>query len=199
MPSNVKVNMTKEQFLQRFQMRALPASTHSFRYQHKLKHAAVLVPIVINKEHNQLNVLLTRRASHLKHHAGQISFPGGKVEPSDTSLIATALRETEEEIGLKAEYIQVLGQLPVYQTLTGYEITPVIAFTEQIKHYPFDKNEVAEVFQVPLSHFLIRSKHVQVPIFSRGKTHNVHFMPYQEHNIWGATAAILHDLSVLLN
>ena len=191
--------MTKEEFLQRFQMLSLATSTHSYRHQHKLKHAAVLVPIVINKEQNQLDILLTKRSVHLKHHAGQVSFPGGKVEPSDKSLIATALRETEEEIGLKAKYIQVLGQLPSYQTLTGYDITPIIAFTQPIQHYSFDKNEVAEVFQVPLSHFLMREKHLQVSTYTRGKRHHIHFMPYKQHNIWGVTAAILHDLSVLLN
>jgi 8-oxo-dGTP pyrophosphatase MutT (NUDIX family) len=189
--------MTKDEFVQRFQMLALPASVHKFRYQYKLKSAAVLIPIVCN--HGQLEVLLTKRASHLRHHPGQISFPGGKVEPSDQNIIATALRETEEEIGLKPENIQVLGQLKSYQTISGYEITPIVAFAQKNTNYQFDDNEVAEVFHVPLSHFLTRDHHIQVPTYHQGKSHNIHFMPYQDYNIWGATAAILHDLSVLLN
>ena len=158
---------------------------------------AVLIPIVSNQ--GQLEVLLTKRASHLTHHPGQISFPGGKVEPNDRSMIATALRETEEEIGLKSKDIQVLGQLTSYQTISGYEITPIVAFARKNDNYQFDDNEVAEVFHVPLSHFLLREHHIKVPFYHKGKSHNVHFMPYQEYNIWGATAAILHDLSLILN
>ena len=189
--------MTKDEFVQRFQMQLLPVSTHKFRSPDKLKSAAVLIPIVIS--HGQLEILLTKRASHLTHHPGQISFPGGKVEPSDQNIIATALRETEEEIGLKPENIQVLGQLKSYQTISGYEITPIVAFARKSDNYQFDDNEVAEVFHVPLSHFLLREHHIKVPFYHKGKSHHVHFMPYQNYNIWGATAAILHDLSVILN
>lgn len=189
--------MTKDEFAQRFQMQTLPASVHKFHYPHKLKSAAVLIPIVSNQ--GQLEVLLTKRASHLRHHPGQISFPGGKAEPSDQNLIVTALRETEEEIGLKAENIQVLGRLKSYQTISGYDITPIVAFANKNTNYQLDDNEVAEVFHVPLSHFLKRKHHIEVPMYHQGKRHNVRFMPYQDYNIWGATAAILHDLSVLLN
>mgnify|MGYP000032376232 CR=1 FL=1 len=189
--------MTKDEFAQRFQMQTLPAPVHKFRYPYKLKSAAVLIPIVSNQ--GQLEVLLTKRASHLRHHPGQISFPGGKAEPSDQNLIVTALRETEEEIGLKAENIQVLGQLKPYQTISGYDITPIVAFAKKNTSYQLDDNEVAEVFHVPLSHFLKREHHIEVPMYHQGKRHNVRFMPYQDYNIWGATAAILHDLSVLLN
>ncbi|SEK35187.1 NUDIX domain-containing protein [Colwellia chukchiensis] len=189
--------MTKDEFIQRFQLRALPASKHSYRYQNKLKSAAVLIPIVSNE--TQLDVLLTKRASHLSHHPGQICFPGGKVEAFDFDVTATALRETQEEIGLPADFIDVLGQLKSYQTISGYEITPIVALVATSEHYHIDKNEVAEVFQVPLTHFLQRQHHIQVPVYHQGGHHNVHFMPYQQYNIWGATAAILHDLSLLLN
>ncbi|MGB1262975.1 MAG: CoA pyrophosphatase [Cognaticolwellia sp.] len=189
--------MTKEEFIQRFHMLNLPPSAHKFRYQDKLKNAAVLIAIVNNN--NRLEVLLTKRASHLTHHAGQISFPGGKVEPDDHDITATALRETQEEIGLAPAFIEVLGQLKPYQTISGYEITPIVALVSNNEHYQIDENEVAEVFQVPLNHFLQRQDHVQIPVFHRGKQHKVHFMPYQQYNIWGATAAMLHDLSVLLN
>lgn len=189
--------MTKEEFIQRFHMRSLPASVHNFRYPQQLKSAAVLIPIV--SDQNQLNVLLTKRASHLTHHPGQISFPGGKAEPFDRDLTATALRETEEEIGLLAPSINVLGQLNPYQTISGYEVTPIVAIVTNSKSYHIDKNEVSEVFQVPLTHFLQRQHHIQVPFYHRGEHHNIHFMPYQQYNIWGATAAMLHDLSVLIN
>tara|TARA_R110000744_G_C19325366_1_gene558008 strand:+ start:911 stop:1495 length:585 start_codon:yes stop_codon:yes gene_type:complete len=189
--------MTKDEFIQRFQMLALPASTHKYRLNLQLKSAAVLIPIVNN--HNQLEVLLTKRASHLNHHPGQISFPGGKVEPYDVDTTATALRETQEEIGLQSTFINVLGQLKPYQTISGYEITPIVAMVADNKIYQIDENEVSEVFHVPLSHFLQRQHHIQVPVYHQGKQHNVHFMPYQTYNIWGATAAMLHDLSVLLN
>jgi len=189
--------MTKNEFAQRFQLQTLPASAHNFRYPHSLKNAAVLIPIVSNQ--GQLEVLLTKRANHLRHHPGQISFPGGKAEPSDQNLIVTALRETEEEIGLKAENIQVLGQLKSYQTISGYNITPIVAFTKENANYQLDDNEVAEVFHVPLSHFLKREHHIEIPMYHLGKCHYVRFMPYQNYNIWGATAAILHDLSMLLN
>ena len=189
--------MTKNEFIQRFQLRALPESVHKFRYQQQLKSAAVLIPIINHQ--NQLNVLLTKRASHLTHHPGQISFPGGKAEPYDNDLTATALRETQEEIGLSTTLVNVLGQLNPYQTISGYEVTPVVAIVPSSERYCIDENEVSEVFQVPLSHFLQRQHHIQVPFYHQGRQHNVHFMPYQQYNIWGATAAMLHDLSLLLN
>jgi len=190
-------SMTKDEFIQRFQMRALPASTQKYRYNFPLKSAAVLIPIINNN--SQLEVLLTKRANHLTHHPGQISFPGGKVEPYDIDFTATALRETQEEIGLQSTFIDVLGQLRPYQTISGYEITPIVAMVANNTSYQIDENEVSEVFHVPLSHFLQRQHHIQVPFYHQGKHHNVHFMPYQAYNIWGATAAILHDLSILLD
>jgi 8-oxo-dGTP pyrophosphatase MutT (NUDIX family) len=189
--------MTKEEFIQRFQMQVLPISVHKFRYQQQLKSAAVLIPILsIN---NQLEVLLTKRASHLTHHPGQISFPGGKVENFDANITATALRETQEEIGLHASCIEVIGQLKPYQTISGYEITPIVAMVSNHKCYQIDENEVSEVFHVPLSHFLHRQHHIQLPVYHHGEHHKVHFMPYNQYNIWGATAAMLHDLSTLLD
>ncbi|MFT6194907.1 MAG: 8-oxo-dGTP pyrophosphatase MutT (NUDIX family) [Cognaticolwellia sp.] len=189
--------MTREEFIQCFQMQALPASAHKFRYQYKLKSAAVLIPIANHQ--GQLEVVLTKRASHLTHHPGQISFPGGKVERYDDDMIATALRETQEEIGLHANCIEVLGQLKPYQTISGYEVTPIVALISNNSGYQIDLNEVSEVFHVPLSHFLQRQHHIQVPVYHEGKQHNVHYMPYQGYSIWGATAAMLHDLSLLLN
>ena len=159
----------------------------------KLKAAAVLVPLV--EKHNTLEVLLTKRASHLRHHGGQISFPGGKAEPWDESMIATAMREAQEEIGLSPDNVEIIGQLNPYQTISGYIVTPVIGFVPGDLNYRADDNEVAEIFQVPLQHFLNSHNHRSVEATFKGHQHQVHFMPYQNYNIWGATAAMLKDLA----
>ena len=155
--------------------------------------AAVLIPII--EQNNQLEVILTLRANHLKHHAGQISFPGGKVEKEDENEIATALRETHEEIGISAENITVLGTLPTYHTVTGYHITPVLGFIKPQLQYCLDTNEVAEIFHVPLNHFLNSKNHITLSIYRNLVNHPVYFMPYKHYNIWGVTAAILKKLS----
>jgi 8-oxo-dGTP pyrophosphatase MutT (NUDIX family) len=186
--------MTKEEFMQRFQLLSLSPPQHKYRHNKKLKLAAVLVPIIIDQ--NSLSVILTKRASHLNHHPGQISFPGGKVEAFDKNAIATALRETHEEIGIENNAIKVIGQLHNYQTITGYDVTPIVGLIESKQDYIVDENEVAEVFQVPLSHFLSQDNQFHVPVFHHGKSFNVQFMPYLNYNIWGATAAMLRDLSL---
>lgn len=188
--------MTKNEFMLRFQMLSLPKATGRYEHHKPLKSAAVLIPIMVNQ--GQLEVLLTKRAHHLTHHPGQVSFPGGKVEPSDDNIIATALRETHEEIGLPASAAHVIGQLSSYHTISGYDITPVVALISHPHTLIKDSNEVAEIFHVPLNYFLKRQHHIQLHTTYRGKQHEVHFMPYQDYNIWGATAAILCELSDLL-
>lgn len=158
-----------------------------------LTRAAVLIPII--EKNNQLEIILTLRASHLKHHAGQISFPGGKVETYDTNAIATALRETHEEIGISAKHISVVGTLPSYHTATGYHITPVLGFIEPPAQYCLDTNEVAEIFHVPLNHFLNSNNHIALNLYHNLTTHAVYFMPYKHYNIWGVTASILKNLT----
>ncbi|WP_281561260.1 CoA pyrophosphatase [Thalassomonas sp. RHCl1] len=185
--------MNKSEFLQRFQFQRLMASNNTSWPHGKLKAAAVLVPLV--EKRNALDVLLTKRASHLKHHGGQISFPGGKAEPEDESLIATAVREAEEEIGLSPDNVEIIGQLNPYRTISGYIVTPVIGFVPANLNYQADDNEVAEIFQVPLQHFLNSHNHQTLQAMLHGQQHQVHFMPYQHYNIWGATAAMLKDLA----
>lgn len=190
--------MQKIDFLSRFQLNTLvntnkPLFSNNNKVSNNNKEAAVLIPLF--ERDNQLHVLLTLRASHLKHHAGQVSFPGGKVEPKDKDLIETALREAEEEIGLSRDNCNVLGQLQSYQTLTGFRIKPIVAITPENYVYQMDKNEVAEIFSVPLAFFLNINNHFTVNSQLNGNPHPVTFMPYLHYNIWGATAAILKGLA----
>lgn len=159
----------------------------------QFKSAAVLLPIVIRDEGLQL--MLTRRAAHLHDHPGQISFPGGRYESNDGSLIDTALREAEEEVGLQRSQINVVGQLPDYRTVSGYQVTPVIGFVQPPFSLKTDLNEVAEVFEVPLAFFMDASNHQQRAFFDErsGVERSFYTMPFGEFFIWGATAGILRN------
>ncbi len=158
-----------------------------------LTPAAVLFPIVVRDA--GFTVLLTQRTAHLRDHAGQISFPGGRVEDYDKSAIHTALRETEEEIGLAREHIEVLGFLPEYRTGTGFQVTPVVALV----HPPFDLRpdpfEVAEVFEVPLDFLLNPENHKRHSMHYRGALRHYFAMPYGDYFIWGATAGMIRSLT----
>jgi 8-oxo-dGTP pyrophosphatase MutT (NUDIX family) len=157
-----------------------------------LTAAAVLVPIVLRDAGPTL--LLTQRTAHLNAHAGQISFPGGRVEADDVTPVETALRETQEEVGVDRRHIEVIGQLPEYHTGTGFSVTPVVALV----HTPFDTHadpfEVAEIFEVPLS-FLMDGMHHQrrTAEFPTGRR-TFYVMPYERCFIWGATAGMLRNL-----
>jgi len=191
--------MTKNEFLSRFNLLQLAESEHNYQHPSPLRAAAVLIALVESDDGESLQVLLTKRASHLKHHPSQVSFPGGKVEKDDKSLIDTALREAFEEVGLSREAVTVAGQLPPYQTISGFQVTPVIAIVPCSQIYQIDKNEVAEIFQVPLQHFLTTDEHHVVVAHRGGRPHNVHFLPYKHYNIWGATAVMLKDLVAHIN
>jgi len=188
--------MNKNEFLKRFQLSALTKSDTQQKLLNKpnsLIESAVLV--ALTEKNNQLNILFTKRAQHLKHHGGQISFPGGKVEPSDLSLTATALREAQEEINLHPNNVEVIGQLHPYQTITGFRITPIVAILKPDSAMTMDKNEVEEIFFVPIQHFFNENNNYSIDMQHKTGNHKVHFMPYKQHNIWGATAAIINDLS----
>jgi 8-oxo-dGTP pyrophosphatase MutT (NUDIX family) len=192
--------MNKADFLFRFNLKQHSDSCHNYQHHAPLKSAAVLIALIDdNGEQNEypskgLQVLLTKRASHLKHHPSQISFPGGKAELSDKDLVETALREAQEEIGLNPKAVTVLGQLPSYEIISGYQVTPIVAIIDSIQAYQKDDNEVDEVFHVPLKHFLQDENHHTVVSYRNGRHHNVHFYPYRQYNIWGATAAMMKDL-----
>jgi len=163
--------------------------------------AAVLVPLV--QREAGLNLLLTRRTDHLRDHAGQISFPGGRVEPEDEGPVATALRETEEEIGLARRHIEVIGQLPVYATVTAFQVTPVVALVEPGFTLRLDAFEVAEAFEVPLAFLMNPAHHRHHRFEFAGAERRFLSMPWQgagrEYFIWGATAAMLRNLYRLLS
>jgi len=158
-----------------------------------LTPAAVLFPIV--QREGKQTVLLTQRTAHLRDHAGQISFPGGRVEAEDLSPIHTALRETEEEIGLSRERIQVLGFLPEYRTGTGFRVTPVVALVLPPFDIQPDPFEVAEVFEVPLAFLLDPANHQQHSVHYRGALRQYFAMPYGDYFIWGATAGMIRSLT----
>lgn len=164
--------------------------------------ASVLVPLV--QREDGLRVLLTRRADHLHDHAGQISFPGGRAETHDADAIDTALRETEEEVGLARAHIEVLGRMPIYTTVTRFVVTPVVALVAPPFELAIDRFEVAEAFEVPL-HFLMTPAHHRRHVFSPPGEAPRQFlsMPWtgpgadgvvREFYIWGATAAMLRNL-----
>jgi 8-oxo-dGTP pyrophosphatase MutT (NUDIX family) len=161
-----------------------------------LKPAAVLVPIVNRPEGP--TVLLTQRTAHLKKHAGQISFPGGGVEPNDPHHVATALRETEEEIGLHARHVRLLGRLSMYETSTAYGVTPVVGWVEPPFDLKVDDFEVAEVFETPLSFILDRRNHVKETAMRDGVRRWYYVMPFEGRRIWGATAGMLVNLTDML-
>lgn len=158
-----------------------------------LTPAAVLVPIVLRNDGH--TVLLTQRTPHLRDHAGQISFPGGRVEAEDASPSHTALRETEEEIGLSRDRVEIIGFLPEYRTGTGFRVTPVVALVQPPFELQADPFEVAEVFEVPLAFLLDPANHQRHSIQYRGALRSYFAMPYGEYFIWGATAGMIRSLT----
>ena len=158
-----------------------------------LTPAAVLFPIVLRD--SGATVLLTQRTAHLRDHAGQISFPGGRVEDEDLSPSHTALRETEEEIGLAREHIEILGFLPEYRTGTGFRVTPVVALVTPPFDLKPDPFEVAEVFEVPLAFLLDPDNHKPHSMHYRGALRHFYAMPYGDYFIWGATAGMIRSLT----
>lgn len=159
----------------------------------KTKPAAVLLPIIPDPQGDR--IVLIQRALHLKHHPGQMAFPGGRWEETDTDLIHTALRETQEEIGLSIERSAIFGQLPSLTTVSGYRVTPYLAKLPHAAPLNIDKNEVHQAFNVPLNALLNPKNHHQTEIWRDGKKQCLYSIPYQGHTIWGATAQMLITLS----
>ena len=160
-----------------------------------LTEAAVLIPIV--ERNNGLKIILTKRSNNLKQHPGQVSFPGGKSEKTDKSLVATALRETKEEIGINNKNVEILGQLSKHVTITGFKITPFIGKIRTGFSTKIQTSEVSEIFEVPLS-YLSNPKNFRVESVKwKGKKRFFYSIPYGPYYIWGATARILKNLADL--
>lgn len=156
------------------------------------KPAAVLVPIVARG--SSATILLTKRASALRRHAGQVAFPGGRIDPEDESPLAAALREAEEEIGLDRTVVTPIGYLDVYLTHSGYRILPLVALVTPPFALVRNPDEVEEAFEVPMEFLMEPANHVQETRTREGISRVFYAMPYGERKIWGVTAGILHNL-----
>ena len=154
--------------------------------------AAVLVPLVSRPQ--GFTILLTQRTEHLHDHAGQISFPGGRVEAFDDGPVATALRETEEEIRLNRRFVEIAGALDNYETATGFLVTPVVGFVRPGFTLEPDRFEVADIFEMPLAFVLDPTHHQTASRVVCGKERTFYVFEYREHFIWGATAGMLMNL-----
>lgn len=178
---------TRQQFLTRFSLQPLQIDDHKADYQHE---AAVVIPLF--EQDNQLHVLFTKRAAHLRHHAGQISFPGGRYEASDIDLMTTAWRECDEEIGVRPD--SLLGQLPKYVSNSGFAVTPFIGWFDTPPSPQPDPNEVDFTFAVPLAHLMNPRHHTRYTVTRNQRHLDVYWINWQQHYIWGVTAGIIHTL-----
>ena len=157
-----------------------------------LTPAAVLVPIVGHK--SSPTVLLTKRTDHLRDHAGQVSFPGGRVEVVDDGPNDTALRETDEEIGLHRDHIEIVGQLADYETRTGFNVTPIVGYVRPGFDLKLDSFEVAAAFEIPLEFVLDPRNHQKRSRMWKGTERHYYAMEYDSYLVWGATAGMLVNL-----
>ncbi|MCC5880332.1 MAG: CoA pyrophosphatase [Idiomarina sp.] len=177
-------------FMRQFNLTA-PSPTR-FTAQQGLSASAVLIALV--EESAGLQVVFTQRTSHLRHHAGQICFPGGRQEDADLNLQATALREFEEELGVASSQVEVVGQLPQMPVISRFMIQPYIGFLTTMPHWQPDPGEVSEVFTVPLNELLQQQQHFAYRATRLGMQ-RVWFIPWQQRLIWGATAGIVRSLA----
>lgn len=161
------------------------------------REAAVLIPFVERPSGTQ--VLLTKRADHLRHHKGQISFPGGRIERADPSPVEAALRETHEEVGIPQSQVDVIGELSVYRTRTGFDINPILGLVRPPLDYRADPSEVDEIFEMPLEFLLDPANHEMHSRVFQGYERYYYVIPYLDYNIWGATAAMLINVAELLS
>lgn len=162
----------------------------------KLRHASVLIPIILRP--SGLNVIFTKRSSAMRNHPGQISFPGGKQDDTDTSYIHTALREAEEEIGLAQSDVKIIGSLPKHETVTSFLVHPVIGLVPNDFIPEVQTDEVDEVFSAPLNHLLQPSNYLIEGRVWQGRKRRYFTVPYGPYYIWGATARMLRMLADIM-
>lgn len=182
-----------DEFLLRFHLHVNSSQEPDYPLQQRGRPAAVLIPLV--NRNGQLSILLTQRAKHLKHHPGQVSFPGGAADDSDDNLQYTALRETKEELGIDPANVTIIGRLTSYRTISRYEVSPFVGLLPGNLSLKPDENEVADVFEIPLSYAMNQSNHEIYHINKGDIKFPVYSIVWQNHLVWGATAAILRNLS----
>ncbi|SLM63332.1 MULTISPECIES: CoA pyrophosphatase [Dickeya] len=176
-------------FITRFQLQAapfLPATQH-------VREAAVLVPVIRRADPC---LLLTRRSTRLRKHAGQVAFPGGAADPQDASLIATALREAHEEVAIPPDAVDILGTLPAFDSTSGYRVTPVVGLLPDTVRFHPNADEVAELFEMPLREAFTLQRYHALDIKRHQRTHRVYLSWYQQQFVWGLTAAIIRQLAL---
>lgn len=182
-------NLTLDDFLSRFQLLRPQANDATLNR----RQAAVLIPIV---RRPQPGLLLTRRSPHLRKHAGQVAFPGGAVDASDASLIAAALREAQEEVAIPPQAVDVIGVLPPVDSVTGFQVTPVVGIIPPDLRWRASEDEVAAVFEMPLAEALRLGRYHPLDIHRRGNSHRVWLSWYQHYFVWGMTAGIIRELAL---
>ena len=188
--------MKREQIIQSLEPLANLQNWSHKKRDDGLNNAAVLIPLVARDE---WQVLLTKRTDHLNHHAGQVSFPGGRADATDISPVHTALRETEEEVGIQRGLIDVVGIIEPFLTVTNFNVIPIVGFVDPSFTLDIDEFEVADVFEVPLSILAEQSRYQQKEIFWQGQNRVYWELMYNDFQIWGATAAMLYAFAGRLN
>lgn len=181
--------MTLDDFLSRFQLLQPEPAPPAIRQ----REAAVLVPVV---RRTQPGLLLTHRSLSLRKHAGEVAFPGGSRDASDTSLIMTALRETEEEIGIPPDAVEIVGRLPCINSATGFRVTPVVGLIAASQPVKASQDEVATIFEMPLAQALATDRYYPLDIERQRVSRRVWLSWYEEHFVWGMTASIIRALAL---
>jgi len=186
--------MNRDTFLARFLLTSPVQSKRLVQQGHR--QAAVLIALV--ERPTGLHIILTERALHLRHHPGQISFPGGKYEDADQHLQQTALRETKEEIGINTRLVSIIGQLAPLNTTSGFEVFPFVALIDNNFQFLIDHQEVKSVFEIPLTYLLDNRNFHYQHLLANKERHYTYYIVYQNHFIWGATAQMLKNLQEML-
>ncbi|WP_313051968.1 CoA pyrophosphatase [Atlantibacter hermannii] len=181
--------ITLENYLARFQLLRPQINRHTINQ----RQAAVLVPIV---RRPVPGLLLTQRSTRMRKHAGQVAFPGGARDPEDSSLIAAALREAQEEVAIPPETVEVIGVLPTVDSVTGFQVTPVVGIIPPDLPYHASEEEVAAVFEMPLEEALRLGRYHPLDIHRRGNDHRVWLSWYEHYFVWGMTAGIIRELAL---